>query len=303
MYPVDGGMMEFGTGRLDGVETVFVGDSNGNWFRLSDVMEGAPATLAGLIALGDAAIDRIKAGLQGGATPIDRAAMTLLAPIPHPTKNVFCVGRNYLDHVAEVAGTPAANADIPKYPQFFTKPPTAVIGPDATVRLDENVTKRLDYEVELAVVIGKTGRDIPAERAEEFIFGYTICNDVTARELQAKHGQWFKGKALDDSCPLGPTIVHKSALSLAEARTLRIQMTINGEPRQNATIADMIFDIPTLIASLSAGMTLEPGDIIATGTPSGVGYAMDPRQYLKPGDVMRCEIERIGVLENTIVAA
>jgi 2-keto-4-pentenoate hydratase/2-oxohepta-3-ene-1,7-dioic acid hydratase in catechol pathway len=295
--------MKFGTARIQGAETPFAVGADGSWYRLADLIDDAPATLAGLIALGDAAIARIGAALQNPPAAIDRAGATLLAPIPRPAKNVFCVGRNYVEHIAEDNRTRDLQTDVPKYPQFFTKPPTAVVGPDATVRLDETVTRRLDYEVELAVVIGKAGRDIPAERAEEFIFGYTICNDVTARELQAKHGQWFKGKGLDDSCPLGPLIVHKDDLSLADAQQLRIALSINGEPRQDATTADMIFDVPTLIASLSAGMTLEPGDIIATGTPSGVGYAMDPRQYLKAGDVMRCEIERIGVLENTVVAA
>jgi 2-keto-4-pentenoate hydratase/2-oxohepta-3-ene-1,7-dioic acid hydratase in catechol pathway len=296
--------MKFGTARIGEQDVPFVTGQDGLWYAISDLVDDAPATLLGFIALGDVAVDQARRALADRAhTPIDQTAARLLAPIPRPTKNVFCVGRNYIDHVAEVAGTSGAQVDLPKYPQFFTKPPTAVVGPDATVRLDEKVTKRLDYEVELAVVIGKAGRDITAETVEDHIYGYTICNDVTARELQAKHGQWFKGKGLDDSCPLGPLIVHKSDMSLERAQKIEIGMVINGDQRQKASTADMIFDIRTLIVSLSAGMTLEPGDIIATGTPSGVGYAMDPRQYLQPGDVMRCEIEGIGVLENTIVAA
>lgn len=294
--------MQFGTARVAGADVAFVVGRDGQWYALSDLLDAAPATLQDFIGLGDAAVAKIETALSDAApAPIDQAAAMLLAPIPRPAKNVFCVGRNYIDHVNEVAG--GAQADLPKYPQFFTKPPTAVVGPGATVRLDEKVTRRLDYEVELAVVIGKAGRDIAEEAVEDHIFGYTICNDVTARELQAKHGQWFKGKALDDSCPLGPLIVHKSEISLDRAQALNIAISINGEPRQDASTADMIFDIRAMIVSLSAGMTLEPGDIIATGTPSGVGYAMDPRQYLKPGDVMQCRIEGIGTLENTIVAA
>jgi 2-keto-4-pentenoate hydratase/2-oxohepta-3-ene-1,7-dioic acid hydratase in catechol pathway len=296
--------MQFGTARIGGKESAFAVGQDGRWYALAGLIDEAPAKLLDFIALGDAAVERVTAALSDTSlAPIDPATATLIAPIPRPAKNIFCVGRNYIDHVHEIAGARGFQPDLPKYPQFFTKPPTAVVGPDATVRLDERLTQQLDYEVELAVVIGKAGRDIAADAVEEHIFGYTICNDVTARDLQARHGQWFKGKGLDGTCPLGPLIVHKSALSLERAQKLGIGMHINGEQRQQATTADMIFDIRAIIVSLSAGMTLEPGDIIATGTPSGVGLGMEPSQFLRPGDVMRCQIEGLGVLENTIVAA
>ena len=229
------------------------------------------------------------------------AAVELLAPIPRTRKNVFCVGRNYVDHVKEGARFPgAAEVKLPEVPQFFTKAPTAINAPGAPVRLAEGLTKLLDYEVELAVVIGKAGRDIPKDRAYEHVFGYTIANDVTARDLQRRHDQWFKGKSLDTSLPLGPWIV--DAAEIGDPTTLELSLTVNGQERQRATASMMIFDIPAIIASLSAGMTLEPGDIIATGTPSGVGYAMTPPQGLKDGDVVVAKIDRIGELTSPIKA-
>ena len=226
------------------------------------------------------------------------AAVQLLAPIPRTRKNVFCIGRNYVEHVAEGARAAGQETKLPEYPQIFTKAPTAINAPGAPVRLDAGLTKLLDYEVELAVVIGKAGRDIPRDRAYEHVFGYTIANDVTARDLQRRHDQWFKGKSLDTSLPLGPWIV--DAEEIGDPTTLELSLTVNGEERQRATTSMMIFDIPAIIASLSAGMTLEPGDVIATGTPSGVGYAMTPPQGLKDGDVVVARIDRIGELESPI---
>ena len=226
--------------------------------------------------------------------------MQLLAPIPRTRKNVFCIGRNYVEHVAEGARAAGQQTKLPEFPQIFTKAPTAINAPGAPVRLDEGLTKLLDYEVELAVVIGKAGRDIPKDRAYEHVFGYTIANDVTARDLQRRHEQWFKGKSLDTSLPLGPWIV--DAGEIGDPTTLELSLTVNGQERQRATTSVMIFDIPTIIESLSAGMTLEPGDIIATGTPSGVGYAMTPPQGLKDGDVVVARIDRIGELESPIKA-
>jgi 2-keto-4-pentenoate hydratase/2-oxohepta-3-ene-1,7-dioic acid hydratase in catechol pathway len=222
-----------------------------------------------------------------------------LAPIPQPIRNVFCVGRNYVDHVKEGANAMKLDMKLPVAPQFFTKATHTVIGPGAEVRLDTKLTQRLDYEVELAVVIGRSGRDIPSASAFEYVFGYTIANDVTARDLQRRHEQWFKGKSLDTTLPLGPLIVTRDAIG--DPKTLELSMTINGQERQRARVDQMIFDIPTIIEQLSAGMTLEPGDIIATGTPSGVGFAMDPPQYLHDGDEMLASIERIGVLRNRVV--
>ena len=184
-------------------------------------------------------------------------------------------------------------------PVYFTKPPTAVVGHEAGV-VAWPVTQNLDYEVELAVVIGKGGRDIPRAKAYDHVFGYTVLNDITARDLQRKHAQWFKGKSLDTFAPLGPWIVHKS--DLADPHALRIALRVNGEIRQEATTADMVFRVEELIEVLSAGMTLEPGDILATGTPSGVGAGCVPPQWLKVGDVLEAEVEGIGVLRNRIVA-
>ena len=230
------------------------------------------------------------------------SAVRLLAPLPHPAKNVFCVGRNYLEHIAEGERAQKLKIGVTEHPVFFTKPPTAVVGPGACVPIFAHVSTKVDYEVELGVVIGMAGRDITRERAMEHVFGYTIVNDVTARDVQRRHGgQFFKGKGLDGSCPMGPVIV--TADAIGDPARLGIRLSVNGERRQDGNTADMIFDIPTLIASLSEGLTLEPGDVLATGTPSGVGYAMDPPVFLKDGDTVVCEIDGIGRLENRITMA
>lgn len=226
------------------------------------------------------------------------AGVALQAPIPKPRRNVFCVGRNYMDHVAEGDRTRGiTNSEVPKYPQFFTKAADCVIAPGANVPTHEGVTKWLDYEVELVAIIGTAGRDIPKEKALEHVFGWTIGNDVTGRDLQRRHGQWFKGKSLDRSCPLGPVIVPASDLNAAD---LAISLKLNGEQRQASRTSKMIFDVPEIIHQLSAGFTLLPGDVIMTGTPEGVGYAMQPPQTMKAGDVMELTIEGIGTLTNTI---
>ena len=226
------------------------------------------------------------------------ASVALQAPIPKPRRNVFCVGRNYMDHVAEGDRTRGiTQSEVPKYPQFFTKAADCVIAPGANVPTHEGVTKWLDYEVELVAIIGTAGRDIPKEKALEHVYGWTIGNDVTGRDLQRRHGQWFKGKSLDRSCPLGPVIVPAADLSAAD---LAIGVKINGEQRQASRTSKMIFDVPEIIHQLSAGFTLLPGDVIMTGTPEGVGYAMQPPQTLKAGDVMELTIEGIGTLTNTI---
>jgi 2-keto-4-pentenoate hydratase/2-oxohepta-3-ene-1,7-dioic acid hydratase in catechol pathway len=266
----------------------------------------ATPSLLNLIEAGDASLDAVKDVARPGRR--DRLAkalvpwkdVQLLAPLPQPRKNVFCVGRNYVDHVAEGYRARGQDLKLPEHPQFFTKPPTAVIGPDAAFHLDPRVTEKLDYEVELAIVIGTKGRDIPADRVYDHVFGYTIVNDITGRDLQRRHDQWFKGKGLDESCPMGPWIVHKSAIP--DPQKLDIACFVNGEERQHANTAQMIFDLKRIVADLSKGMTLEPGDVIATGTPSGVGYAMDPPGLLKAGDVVECRIEGIGRLVTTIAA-
>jgi 2-keto-4-pentenoate hydratase/2-oxohepta-3-ene-1,7-dioic acid hydratase in catechol pathway len=226
------------------------------------------------------------------------ANVALQAPIPKPRRNVFCVGRNYMDHVAEGDRTRGiTNSEVPKYPQFFTKAADCVIAPGANVPTHEGVTKWLDYEVELVAIIGTAGRDIPKEKALEHVYGWTIGNDVTGRDLQRRHGQWFKGKSLDRSCPLGPVIVPASDLNAAD---LSISLKLNGEQRQSSRTSKMIFDVTEIIHQLSSGFTLLPGDVIMTGTPEGVGYAMEPPQTMKAGDVMELTIEGIGTLTNTI---
>ncbi|MBG6208852.1 2-keto-4-pentenoate hydratase/2-oxohepta-3-ene-1,7-dioic acid hydratase in catechol pathway [Labrenzia sp. EL_126] len=225
----------------------------------------------------------------------------LLAPIPIIRKNVLCVGRNYAEHITEGDRAQKQQVGVTEYPVFFTKPPTSIVGPGGDVLTFPNVSKQTDYEVELAVIIGTPGRNIAKADAMKHVFGYTILNDISARDVQRRHGgQNFKGKAFDGSCPMGPWIVTADAID--DPHALPISLTVNGEIRQNGNTADMIFDIETLIASLSEGMTLEPGDIIATGTPSGVGYAMDPPSFLKDGDTVVCNISGIGTLTNSVRA-
>jgi len=253
---------------------------------LFDLINDGPSALAGL---GDGA----------SLTRVADGSYTLAAPIPRPAKNVFCVGRNYMEHIAEGERAQKTKVGVTEVPVYFTKPPTAITGPGSDVPLFPSVSTKVDYEVELAVIIGKAGRNISTEQAMSHIFGYTILNDVTARDVQRRHGgQYFKGKSLDGSCPMGPWVI--TADEIENPHNLGIRCSVNGEMRQNGNTRDMIFDIPTLIASLSEGLTLEPGDIIATGTPSGVGYAMDPPHYLTDGDTVVCEVDGIGTLSNTI---
>jgi 2-keto-4-pentenoate hydratase/2-oxohepta-3-ene-1,7-dioic acid hydratase in catechol pathway len=246
-----------------------------------------------------AACERLSAATAHGDALLPIASVQKLAPIPQPLRNVFCVGRNYVDHVKEGAAAMRTDLKLPVVPQFFTKATLTVIGPGADVRLDRKLTQKLDYEVELAIIIGRGGRDIAASDALEHIFGYTIANDVTARDLQRRHEQWFKGKSLDTTLPLGPRIVTSD--EIGDPKLLELSLTVNGQERQRARVEQMIFDIPTIIASLSAGLTLLPGDIIATGTPSGVGFAMTPPQFLHDGDEMLARIDRIGELRNRVV--
>ncbi|MEK6561622.1 MAG: fumarylacetoacetate hydrolase family protein, partial [Candidatus Binatota bacterium] len=236
-------------------------------------------------------------GSVGAVVQLGRAK--IISPIPWPRKNVILLGVNYKEHVEEGARARSLELKYPEAPVFFTKPATSIIGHLGKV-VHHRATEKLDYEIELAVIIGKQGRDIPKEKVYDYIFGYTICLDMTARDLQRRHGQWFKGKSLDTLCPLGPWIVHKSALPNPQA--LRLICRVNGEVMQDDNTSNMIFDIPTTIESLSSGMTLEPGEIISTGTPSGVGFARVPPFFLKPGDKVEGEIEGIGVLQVEIAA-
>ena len=233
--------------------------------------------------------------------PVPLEAVELQAPLPIPRRNIFCVGRNYHAHAKELSGSVFKNntANPEGWPIVFTKVPECVIGPRDPVRLPgDAVSTQIDYEAELAVVIGKAGRNIARADAMSHVFGYTIVNDVTARDVQMRHQQWDLGKSFDSFCPMGPWIV--SADALDGART-RVRCWVNGELRQDGQTADLIFDIPTLIETCSRGITLYPGDVIATGTPAGVGMGFSPPRYLKAGDVVRIEIDGLGTLENSFV--
>lgn len=259
-----------------------------------------PGTMLELLEQGQSAIDTVEKILakEKDYPLIPLSAVRLLAPIPRPRKNIFCIGKNYVEHALEFDKTQDVNVAVPKHPVIFSKPPTTVIGPDDKINSHPQVTSELDYEVELAVIIGKKGTYISQEDAWDYVFGYTIINDVTARDLQKRHLQWLRGKGLDTFAPMGPYLVHKSAV--ANVQNLPITSKVNGEIRQNANTGDLVFKIPELIATISAGLTLEPGDIIATGTPAGVGAGFKPPRFLQKGDQMELSIGELGVLKNTV---
>lgn len=223
----------------------------------------------------------------------------LAAPIPRPRKNIMCLGLNYSEHAKESAEARGRQASLPQYPVIFTKAPTTVNGPYAPIVIDPQVSQEIDWEVELAVVIGKGGKNIRGEDAYSHVFGYCVLNDVTARDLQEQHRQYFRGKSLDGYCPMGPWLV--TADEIADPQNLNLSLRVNGVTKQDSNTSMMIFSIPRIIAVLSNGMTLEAGDIIATGTPSGVGFARKPPEFLKPGDVVEAEIQDIGMLRNPVV--
>jgi 2-keto-4-pentenoate hydratase/2-oxohepta-3-ene-1,7-dioic acid hydratase in catechol pathway len=241
---------------------------------------------------------------SGAGLPL--SIVRLAAPIPRPLRNVFCVGKNYFDHAHEFSksgfdsSTGPQGSAVPEAPIIFTKPPETVIADGEAVRYPAGVSDSLDYEAELAVVIGKGGRSISRDRAFDHVWGYTIINDVTARDLQGRYSQWLIGKSQDTFCPMGPWAVTRDDIDLADTA---IKCWINGELRQSANTRDLIFDVPTIIATISAGVSLRPGDVIATGTPAGVGIGFKPPKYLIPGDVARIEIAGIGVLENPFAEA
>lgn len=229
---------------------------------------------------------------------IPAAEVKLTAPIPNPRRNVFCLGKNYADHALEVKSLPGGEAKIPDYPIYFTKLTDPAIGPMDKVIIPKDITNKLDYEVELAVIIGKDGKNIPAEEVEDYIFGYTISNDISARDIQTKHIQWFKGKSFDTFMPMGPYILDIDEIKFPVE--LDISCSVNGELRQHSNTKNLIFDIPYIISDLSNGLTLKAGDIILTGTPAGVGMGFSTPKFLKSGDVVKCSIEKLGELINII---
>ena len=225
------------------------------------------------------------------------SGVTLAAPIPHLARNIFCVGKNYTDHAKELASSLFKDT-APTLPIVFSKVPDTVIGPGEPIVIDPSVSTAIDYEGELALIIGTPGRNIAKSDALRHVWGYTILNDITARDIQQRHHQWLLGKSQDGFCPMGPWAVTADEIDLSDTP---LRTYVNGELRQNANTRDLIFDVPTLIATISAGLTLKPGDIIATGTPAGVGMGFDPPRFLKAGDVVRVEIDGIGALENPVV--
>lgn len=257
------------------------------------------STMLGIIRGGDAARKALDAlAAKPPAATVAMADVKLHAPIPRPAKNVFCVGWNYLEHFEEGAKKLQDNRDLPQWPVFFSKAPTAVTGPYDAVPFDASISTSLDWEVELGVVIGPGGKNIKAEDAMKHVWGYTVINDVSWRDLQRRHGgQWHKGKSLDGTCPMGPVLVTADSLDHAN---LRVTCRVNGVTKQDSSTKFLYFKLPRLVQDLSMGMTLEPGDVISTGTPEGVGFARNPPEFLKPGDLLETQIEGIGTMRNPI---
>jgi len=261
-------------------------------FDSSDMLSLIDAGRTGL-----AAVRRVMKATSGHGAAL--SAYRVLAPIPRPRRNVFCVGWNYLDHFEEGAKARPQVKEMPAHPAFFTKATGTVNGPFDDVPLHAKVMQTLDWEVELGLVMGRTGRDFTEADALKNVFGYTVINDVSARTVQRHHGQqWFRGKSLDGHCPMGPWIV--TADEVEDPQALRLTCRVNGVTKQDSNTRHMYFKLPRILAELSAGLTLEAGDIIATGTPAGVGHARTPPEFMKDGDLMETEVEGIGVLKNRI---
>jgi 2-keto-4-pentenoate hydratase/2-oxohepta-3-ene-1,7-dioic acid hydratase in catechol pathway len=261
----------------------------------------APTTLVDLIQRGPDGWKRMaEIGADAAAAHSHlTSSATWHAPIPRPAKNVFCLGLNYAAHAKESSEARGREVKIPTVPVIFTKAPTTVTGPFADVAVDRQATQQVDWEVELGVVIGKSGRNIAKGDALDHVFGYTVINDLSARDLQQQHMQWFKGKSLDGFCPMGPVLV--TADEFGDPQTKRLQLRVNGVTKQDGSTANMIFPVDVIIEWLSKGLTLEAGDVIATGTPEGVGMGRTPQEFLQNGDVVETEVEGIGVLRNRIV--
>jgi 2-keto-4-pentenoate hydratase/2-oxohepta-3-ene-1,7-dioic acid hydratase in catechol pathway len=278
--------------------------------RLVDVtalMHGGPfahaaTTLLDLVLGGPEAWTAVALEIESAGGSAPGHALTDIewhAPIPRPRKNIMCLGMNYSAHIKETAAMRGKDAKIPEVPVIFTKAPTTVNRPFGDIVVDRGATSEVDWEVELGVVIGRTGKNIPAARAYDYIFGYTALNDVTARDLQKRHLQFFKGKSLDTFCPMGPVVV--TADEFGDPQQKRLISRVNGVVKQDGMSSQMIFPVASIIEWLSKGITIEAGDLIATGTPDGVGMGRNPPEYLQDGDVLETEIEGIGVLRNTIV--
>jgi len=260
-------------------------------------------TLEALVHAGDEATASVWAlaqqALEKGCASRPFSEVKPMAPIPVPRRNILCLGKNYLDHAKEIAAKMQLSDKAPRQPIIFTKATTAVIATGESIPAYQAYTQKLDYEAELALIIGKDGRDIAAEDAWDHVFGYTAINDISARDLQKDHYQWFRAKSLDGFAPMGPVVVHRSIMPAPE--DIEVKCFVNGEQRQCATFDQLIFDVPTIISVLSAGMTLLAGDIIATGTPAGVGMGFTPPKYLQPGDEVVVDVTGVGELRNPVI--
>lgn len=242
-------------------------------------------------------LEILKSNIEGDKKVYMLDDIKLCSPIVNPKKDILCLGLNYKEHVEETNKSFNTDYEVPKYPIYFSKRASEAIGTKDKITNYQGISNEVDYEAELAVIIGKEGKNIKPENAKDYIFGYTIMNDISARDLQQRHGgQWFRGKSLDSFTSFGPWIVYKDEIDFPIE--LNISSKVNGEIRQSSNTKHFIFDIPTIISDLSSGMTLKPGDIIATGTPSGVGMGFNPPKYLKAGDKVECIVEKIGILDN-----
>ncbi len=285
---------------------VYVGVKLGESAHLPQLSADWPRGIDSMVSLiehGHEALERLQKTLEDPSTSssVPMEQVELLAPIPRPRKNIMCLGWNYADHARESAHAFSRDLKLPEHPVVFTKAVTSVIGPYADIPYDPAISSQIDWEVELGVIIGTGGRHIHYEHALRHVFGYTVINDISARDIQTRHKQFFLGKSLDGSCPMGPWIV--TADQIVNPQQLSLRCFVNNQLKQNSNTGRQIFDVASIIATLSEVMTLEPGDLIATGTPSGVGFAHNPPEFLKPGDTVECEIEKIGRLKNTVVDA
>jgi 2-keto-4-pentenoate hydratase/2-oxohepta-3-ene-1,7-dioic acid hydratase in catechol pathway len=297
--------MRFVTYRLGQAEARLGLQHQGLVIDVAAFAQGLPSTMLELIDLGPLALAVLRSAVDA-ATSIDLVGcsvpegnVTLLAPIPRPRKNIFGIGLNYTKHVAESARALDTADSLPKQPVIFSKPPTAVVSWNDPIRHNAKITQQLDWETELAVVIGQTARHVDAADALNYVFGYTVINDVSARDCR-RAGQWIVSKGQDSFAPMGPCIVTRD--DIADPQTLNLWTKVNGIEKQNSNTSFMLFNVSQLIADISSVMTLEPGDIIATGTPEGVGAGRDPQEFMWPGDVVECHVECIGTLRNPVVA-
>ena len=257
-----------------------------------------PLPFPDMNALIEAPREQLLAAAEAAKGALPLAAVTLLAPIPRPRQDIICLGMNYRDHLTEAANYDSAFAKERPVTVYFSKRVSQAVAPEGFIERHTDLTNRLDYENELAVIIGKSAKNVKAADAADYIFGYTIVNDVSAREVQTSHKQFYFGKSLDGFTPMGPCITTADEIAFPPALTLTTQ--VNGELRQNSNTELLLNSIAEIIEELSSGMTLLPGTIIATGTPAGVGMGFDPPKFLKPGDVVECAVEGIGTLRNTV---